>query len=138
MNGRFQVNCAQCGQFISKEDVYSGDLPQEDVSDGIEYGPPHYAVTCRKCMKKETEPEKPTIDFCDFMYGLIYAEYKKTDCHKCYGLGAIGDMCCDGRECGCRGMPTDFSPCDCGVEFPSDTQILEWSKSHVSKQESKL
>jgi len=50
MSAKFQVNCDQCGQFISKEDVFSGDLLQEDVSDGIEYGPPHYAVTCRKCM----------------------------------------------------------------------------------------
>ena len=50
MTAKFQVKCDQCGQFISKEDVFSGDLPQEEVSDGIEYGPECWAVTCRKCM----------------------------------------------------------------------------------------
>jgi len=58
MSGKFQVSCEGCGQFISKKDLLSGDLLQEDVSDGIEYGPPHYAVTCRKCMDNNNSSQE--------------------------------------------------------------------------------
>lgn len=76
---------------------------------------------------------KNTLDFPTFMAGLIMADYKKTNCKKCHGLGAIAEECCDGRMCGCHGMPTNFEPCDCGVDFPTDKQIEIWSKDYDRK-----
>jgi len=52
MKMRDQVNCDQCGRFISQDDLYSDRVAMEDVSDGIEYGPPCYVVTCPSCVTK--------------------------------------------------------------------------------------
>ena len=45
----------KCGKFISKKAVISGEVDIDDVSDGIEYGPPIYDLTHISCMTKGGE-----------------------------------------------------------------------------------
>ena len=83
-----------------------------------------------KTNRKQKDFEHPSgtyVDFVTFMYGLINADYERTNCKECYGLGAVPDMCCTGFDCGCHGMPVDFQLCDCGIDFPSDEQINKWA-----------
>jgi hypothetical protein len=50
-------------------------------------------------------------------------------CEKCFGIGAVGVRCCDGRECGCMGMAVDYQPCDCGTPFPTEEQLQKYASS---------
>lgn len=71
------------------------------------------------------------ISFSEFMLGMVNAPFDHNVCDKCGGLGAEPVMCCDGRECGCRGMPVDFRKCNsCKSIIPSDHII----KSYIPKE----
>lgn len=37
---------------------------------------------------------------------------QENECKKCMGDNYVALMCCNGRECGCMGLPTDFEPCE--------------------------
>lgn len=47
------------------------------------------------------------MDYITFMNGLSQALYDKNICKDCGGTGWKPLMCCNGRECGCMGMPID-------------------------------
>jgi len=44
---------------------------------------------------------------------------KETGC-SCGGTGFLPVFCCDGKDCGCRGLPIDYeTPCPkCGASCP--------------------
>ena len=67
------------------------------------------------------------LDYCEFMKGMCNATGDRDVCGKCGGNGLAAVGCCSGFECGCRGMPVDFIPCDCGSEPPTNEQIKEWA-----------
>ncbi len=61
-----------------------------------------------------------------FMRGMCNAPFDYDKCEECGGTGLKPIMCCMGSDCGCRGMPVDFSDCKCGCEQPTDEQIKKW------------
>ncbi len=68
------------------------------------------------------------IDFPTYMRGLCNAPWDSSQCGDCGGNGLRPVMCCNGRDCGCLGMPTEFVDCDCGRTPPTDEQIRKWSE----------
>ena len=76
-----------------------------------------------------------TIDYVDFMVGMMNAPYDRNKCNKCGGIGSVPLYCCSGHDCGCHGQPVDYEPCDCGIGEPSAAKIKEWAKAQ-SKQSS--
>lgn len=72
------------------------------------------------------------LTFTEFMRGMGSAPWEPQICEDCGGNGLKPVMCCDGRECGCMGMPVDFEPCGCGISPPSDEQIKEWAENWKS------
>ncbi len=68
------------------------------------------------------------MQYHDFMNGMVKAPFNHDECGFCGGNGLKAVMCCSGHECGCRGMPVDFEPCDCGSKLPTDEQIIVWGK----------
>ena len=57
-------------------------------------------------------------DYVSFMQYCYYGnhKYNRKKCVECGGIGLTPEMCCNGYECGCQGMPIDFKVgCDrCG------------------------
>jgi len=68
------------------------------------------------------------LDFVEFMAGMNSAPWEYQICEHCGGNGLKPVMCCDGRECGCMGMPVDFILCGCGIAPPSAEDIMTWAK----------
>ena len=51
------------------------------------------------------------LEFPDFMNAVLEYHRNQWDdltCTLCGGTGFVPVMCCDGRSCGCHGMPVDF------------------------------
>lgn len=71
------------------------------------------------------------LDFPTFMHGMMNAPWDDDKCGDCGGTGGKPDWCCNGHMCGCRGMPIDFGPCNCGSEQPSSDKIREWAGMEV-------
>ncbi len=42
------------------------------------------------------------------VYEYYCDNFDSTKCSECGGTGIVPQGCCDGRECGCMGMPVDF------------------------------
>lgn len=71
------------------------------------------------------------IDFPTYMKGLLNAPFDISKCDTCGGLGVVPVMCCSGlpNECGCMGMPIDFTGClNCSCEEPKEDLIEKWAK----------
>ena len=67
------------------------------------------------------------ITYSDFMLGMTNAPMDFSMCAVCGGTGFRPVMCCDGFECGCRGMPVDFDKCsNCESTSASDEKIISW------------
>ena len=70
------------------------------------------------------------MDYAAHMNGLMAAPYDPNECIECGGSGAMAVMCCPGRECGCHGLPTEFTECNlCDRPFPKEEQIANWLAS---------
>ena len=68
------------------------------------------------------------ISFGVYMRGLCRAPGDYNICKECGGIGLKPIYCCDGRECGCYGLPIDFVDCECGTEKPTIEQIKKWEE----------
>ena len=68
---------------------------------------------------------KEEITYCQFMKACYSLPFDISKCEDCGGSGVVPDMCCNGMECGCMGLPVDYGPCGCGIPFPSDEKLLE-------------
>ena len=60
------------------------------------------------------------------VHGKNLPELDYNICNMCGGMGVVYLKCCNGNDCGCLGLPYDFDTCDCGIKFPSHSQILTW------------
>jgi len=49
---------------------------------------------------------------------LNRTQFDPVKCAQCGGTGVDAVMCCGGQECGCRGLPIDFVPCQRGCVLP--------------------
>lgn len=72
--------------------------------------------------------KKEELDYCTMMSGLCSAPWDDDKCGVCGGVGLKPIICCNGFECGCRGMPVDFKECGCGIEQPKSETIKEWTQ----------
>lgn len=65
-------------------------------------------------MKKyDYDPNNYTTedDFVLFMkrcYDYLKLNYDYSICNDCGGTGLSAIMCCNGKDCGCHGLPMDF------------------------------
>jgi hypothetical protein len=75
---------------------------------------------------KRDESELKPLLYHEFMSGMCNAPWDDDKCGKCGGIGLKPVWCCNGLECGCRGMPVDFVECDCGCTQPTEEQIRSW------------
>lgn len=64
------------------------------------------------------------MEFYQFMTAMMSAPFDKDKCDDCGGLGLKQVICCNGFECGCRGMPIDFTECGCGCDIVSEEMLL--------------
>ena len=69
-----------------------------------------------------------SIDFRTYMRGLCNAPWDNDKCGDCGGTGLTPEICCNGTNCGCLGLPIDFTECHCERKPPTDEQIEAWSK----------
>lgn len=67
------------------------------------------------------------IGYPEFMRGMCNAPWDDDKCGSCGGAGLKAVYCCNGAECGCRGMPIDFVVCGCGNPEPTRAQIKGWA-----------
>ena len=79
--------------------------------------------------------EQKKLGYVEFMQAMSVAPVDGSKCITCGGLGLEPILCCDGRECCCRGMPTDYDTCKCGTKEPSEEQLREWLKTYQSQSE---
>jgi hypothetical protein len=63
------------------------------------------------------------LTMAEFMWAACNLPWDPKGCQRCGGSGLVADMCCNGAECGCRGRPIDFGPCDCGAAEPTDDDL---------------
>jgi hypothetical protein len=70
------------------------------------------------------------MDFGDYMRAMDKLPgVPDHPCNECCGTGAVAMMCCNGRECGCMGLPVDYQPCECGAPFPTEEQLAKYVPS---------
>ena len=72
------------------------------------------------------------ISYSVFMIGMRNAPWDSDKCARCGGTGLKPVYCCSGFECGCRGLPVNFEPCECGTKAPTNDQIKAWAVSRLT------
>jgi hypothetical protein len=75
------------------------------------------------------------ISVVEYMRGMCKAPWDDDKCGMCGGVGMKPTYCCNGSDCGCRGMPVDFLPCNCGADEPTNAMIKSWLTGCIIPQD---
>lgn len=131
--GEGKIRCS-CEHGHTGQLWMEGSFPVEVLTLMIHYVMQH--ITVEELIEKSYHSNIAKVmiyketDFGEFMTAMCNAP-KNLDpnaCDKCNGYGLEAKHCCNGVDCGCWGLPIDYTPCECEASVPKISEILDWNQ----------